>query len=506
MNTKAAVFLDVRRNVGQVDRRVFGGFLEHLGRAVYDGIYDPGNPLSDESGFRLDVIEALKHMRMPLVRYPGGSFVSNYDWRDGMGPKEQRPRRPDFAWKTVESNQFGVDEFIAWCRKVDTAPFMVVNLGTLRAQDAAELVEYCNLPEGTFWADRRAADGHPKPHAVPLWGLGNEMDGFWQAGHVPAEVYALRARQAAQLMKGLDPGIELVASGSTVPFTPMPTYMEWDRIVLEQCWDQVDYISTHHYTGDHAGDTRRSLAEGVALDGILEDYAALLRYVRAVKKSSKSVYVAFDEWNVWYRTVGQERAWGRNTTSLFEESYDLKDALVVAQYLSSFIRHADTVKIACLSEIVNAISPVLTRPDRVLLQTTYFPFVLFSSHARGLSLVPIVDAPLYEAGDMGNVPLVDCAATCAEEEKRGAVFLVNRDLERGFMVEVNWNGPPIAEIIVVSVLSGYDPCAANTWESPDAVQPMPGAARVVDNTRILVEAPAMSLTVVEFSVRSRSGD
>jgi len=502
---KVAVFLDIRRNVGPVDRRVFGGFLEHLGRAVYDGIYDPGNPLSDESGFRLDVIEALKHMRMPLVRYPGGNFVSNYDWRDGIGPKEQCPPRPDSAWKVVESNQFGVDEFIEWCRRLDTEPYMVVNLGTLRAKDAAELVEYCNMPQGTIWADRRAANGHPKPYGVGLWGLGNEMDGFWQAGHVPADVYALRARQAAQLMKGLDPSIELVVSGSTVPFTPLPTYMEWDRIVLEQCWEYVDYISTHHYTGDHAGDTRRFLAEGVAIDAILEDYAALLRYVRAVKKSRKSVYVAFDEWNVWYRTVGQERPWGRDTTALFEESYDLKDALVVAQYLSSFIRHADTVKIACLSEIVNALSPVLTRPDRVPLQTTYFPFVLFSSHARGLSLVPVVDGPVYKAGDMGNVPLVDCAATYAKEEQGGAVFIINRDLERHAMVEVNWHGPAIAEITAASVISGDDPCISNTWEHPDAVRPMPGAVRKVDEAKIVVEAPAMSLIVAEFSVRSKSG-
>lgn len=266
---KATVKLDIDRRAGPIDRRLFGGFLEHLGRAVYGGVYDPGNPLSDDRGFRTDVAGALRALEMPCVRYPGGNFVSNYDWRDGVGPREERPSRPDFAWKTIEPNTFGVDEFAAWCRVVGTEPMMAVNLGTLGPREAADLVEYCNLPGGTHWSDARRANGGADPHGVKLWCLGNEMDGPWQAGHCPAPEYALKARQAARLMRGTDPSIELVLCGSSG--RGMATYLEWDRVVLEHCWDEVEYISAHRYSGNREDDTAWFLAEGVEIDRILDD-------------------------------------------------------------------------------------------------------------------------------------------------------------------------------------------------------------------------------------------
>jgi len=360
---RASVHLDTEHHVGPIDRRIFEGFLEHMGRAVYEGVYDPGNPLSDERGFRRDVLEALRPLGMPVMRYPGGNFVSFSDWRDGIGPKDQRPVRPDYAWRTIETNQFGLDEFIDWSATLGTRPLLAVNLGTRGTDEAAQLVEYCNLPGGTSWSDRRRRNGHAAPYDVTLWCLGNEMDGIWQAGHVPAAVYAQRAGQAGIVMKGLDPTIETIVCGSSGQ--TIATYMEWDRTVLEYCWDYVDYIAAHRYSENKRSDSAWFLAEGIAIDRTLDDYAALLGYVRAVKKSDKRVYLAFDEWNVYYRDRTQDGKWAP-APHLVEEVYNLEDALVCAQYLASFIRHADVVKVACLAQIVNVVAPILTRPDGLL--------------------------------------------------------------------------------------------------------------------------------------------
>ena len=400
---KASIRLDLDHHVGEIDRRIFSGFVEHLGRAIYEGIFDPASPRSNAYGFRLDVAEALRKLAMPYMRYPGGNFVSNYDWRDGVGPRDQRPVRADFAWKSIEPNTFGVDEFVKWCRWMDIEPLMAVNLGTLGPREAAELVEYCNLPGGTFWSDARRQYGSAEPLGVKLWCLGNEMDGSWQAGHCSAEAYAVKAQQSARLMHGIDPAIELVACGSTGRY--MDTYLEWDRIVLETCWEDVDYISAHRYSRNSENDSAWFLAEGVEIDRILSDYAGLLAYVRGVKRSDKQICVSFDEWNVWYKDRMIDGAWS-HAPHLLEEIYNLEDALVCAQFLNSFLRHADIVKIACLAQIVNVIAPILTKPDGMLIQSIYYPFLLFAKHACGVSLKPIVDGPTYTAGARGEVPML----------------------------------------------------------------------------------------------------
>ncbi|HYF51197.1 MAG TPA: alpha-N-arabinofuranosidase [Planctomycetota bacterium] len=486
---KATVRFDTQYHAGEIDRRIFSGFLEHLGRAVYEGVYDPGNPLSDENGFRKDVLDALKPMAMPLMRYPGGNFVSCYNWRDGVGPATERKARPDFAWKSIEPNTFGTDQFMQWAKKLGTAPMMAVNLGTCGATEAAALLEYCNMPRGTYWADERAKNGHADPYAVKVWCLGNEMDGPWQAGHVPAEVYAQRADQAGKMMKGLDSSIELVACGSSGRF--MNTYMEWDRSVLEYCWEHVDYISAHRYSNNRAGDSAWYLAEGLEIDRIVEDYAALLNYVRALKKSSKRVYLSFDEWNVWYRETNQDGGW-KIAPHLLEEVYNLEDALVCAQYLSSFVRHADTVKMACLAQIVNVIAPILTRKDGLLLQSIYYPFVAYAQYARGKALTPVVNAPLYKAGERGEAPMLDASATYDTQSGGLALFFVNRDQHTDLTVEVSLADASISKIGEVQVLTGTGPKAANSWEQPHAIKPASGEGIVIDNGHARIRVPKLA--------------
>ncbi len=496
---RATIRLDTDRHAGEIDRRIFGGFLEHLGRCVYEGVYDPGNPLSDSNGFRADVLDALRRLRMPCIRYPGGNFVSNYDWRDGVGPLSGRPSRPDFAWKSTEPNTFGIDEFILWCRKLGTEPMVAVNQGTLGPREALDLVEYCNLASGTYWSDMRRENGASEPHAVKLWCLGNEMDGPWQAGHVPAAQYAAGAQQTARLMRGLDPSIELVLAGSSG--RQMGTYLEWDRTVLEYCWDDVDYISAHRYSRNLDGDSAWFLAEGVEIDRILEDYAGLLAYVRGVKRSDKRVFVAFDEWNVWYKNMERDGAWGV-APHLLEEVYNLEDALVCAQYLSAFVRQADLVKIACIAQIVNVIAPILTRPAGLLIQSTYHPFRLFSEHAVGRSLLPVVEAPSYVAGARGEVPVLDVSASHDGESGQAGVFIVNRSLTDDVEIDLRFADAAIDRVLGVDVLTGDGPKARNTWERPDVVRPIAGAATVIDGSVRLV-APSLGLTVLRVVVERR---
>lgn len=499
---EARLGLNTEATAGPIDRRIFGGFLEHLGRAVYSGVYDPGNPLSDEHGFRRDVIEALAPLRMPIVRYPGGNFVSAYDWKHGVGPKAERPRRPDYAWQSIETNQFGIGEFMAWCKAVQTRPMLAVNLGTERAREAGQLVEYCNLPGGTTWSDRRIEHGQREPFGVELWGLGNELDGPWQAGHVPAEVYARRAFQASFLMKQLDPSIQTVAAGSSG--RGMPTYLEWDRQVLETCWSTIDFISAHRYSENQKGDSDWYLAEGVEIDRVLEDYAAVIGYVRGRLRSDKQVHLAFDEWNVWYRARGGEHTRGgwREAPPLLEEVYNLEDALVVAQYLTAFLRRADLVKVACLAQIVNVIAPVMTRADGVLLQTIFHPFALISQHCGALSLTPRVFSPRYAAGARGEVPVLDAAASYDPATGELSAFLVNRSPRRELSVSVQVDDRVWCEPAACDVLGGGDPKAENSWEQRDRISPRSSPVEV-DGGTLRVRVPAPGLAVVRARTAPR---
>lgn len=486
-------------NAGPIDRRLFSGFLEHMGRSVYEGAYDPASPLSDEHGLRKDVIAALRAMDMPLVRYPGGNFVSTYDWTDGIGPMHKRPRRPDFAWKSIEPNTFGTDEFVRWCGKVGTAPMMAVNLGTHGAQKAGDLVEYCNLKTGTHWADQRAANGHRDPYGIKVWCLGNEMDGPWQAGQVPADEYARRADQAGKVMKGLDPSIELVIAGSSG--RGMQTYMEWDRTILEYCWDRVEYISAHRYSGNYQNNSASFLAEGVEIDRILDDYVGLIEYVRGLKRSNKRVQISFDEWNVWYKNREMDGKW-TEAPHLIEEVYSFEDALVCGQYMNSFIRHADFVKIACLAQLVNVIGPLLTKRDGLLVQSIYHPFVLLSKHARGVSLKPALNVPTYKAGDRGEVPAIDAAATLDKEKGTLTLSLINRQPGKTHTLDVNFADMAITSVVDAQVMHDRDLKAANTWEKPGRIVFKKASPKVAGGG-LTVKLPGPSMTVAVVKIKAR---
>ena len=463
---QATLYLHPKFQVGKVDDRIFGGFIEHLGRSVYTGIYDADNPLSDASGFRSDVKNALRELDLSVVRYPGGNFASGYHWQNGIGPKDQRPVIRDLAWQSTEPNTFGTDEFIQYCRELDWQPMLCTNLGTGTPEEAMAWVEYCNSPHGTNYADLRKENGSPEPHQVPLWCLGNEMDGPWQLGHVPVRDYVNRARQAAKLMKDCDPSIETVACGSSSP--EMPTFIDWDRTVLEELGGLANYISLHRYVR-HPGDNQEYLAVSKAIDQQIESIDACAKSAAAKRKSRRRTYLCFDEWNVWYRALGSEHTNGRGKYAppLLEEQYDFMDSLVVALFLMSFIRHADSVKIANLAQLVNVIAPIVTNTNSLFKQTIFHSFRMVSCRKGGVSLRGTTDCETYLSDSHGQVPYLDHAAILDDDQLK--LFVLNRHSAKSMELSVDLGNWRIAEIESCEILHHRSSEARNSFEQPNEV-------------------------------------
>ncbi len=478
---KAKVTLDKQFHVGQVDKRIYGSFIEHLGRAVYGGVYEPGHPTADEQGFRQDVLGLVRELQVPIVRYPGGNFVSGYDWRDGIGPRQNRPRRAEQAWASIETNEIGVDEFADWCRKAGTDIMMAVNLGTLGPDEARQLVEYCNMPGGTHLSDLRRKNGHEQPHDIRLWCLGNEMDGPWQICHKTATEYGRIANEAAKVMKWADPTIELVACGSSN--REMPTFAEWERVVLEHTYDNIDYLSLHQYYGNHSHDDAAFLASAVGMDRFIREIVATCDFVKAKLRGKKDIMLSFDEWNVWYHSHSADSKNERWQVAppLLEDAYDMADALVVGTMLNALIRNADRVKVACLAQLVNVIAPILTRNGGpAWRQTIYWPYLYASLHGRGLSLGTLVDCPTYDASNHHDVPWLDVSAVYDETRGEVSVFAVNRNLEQAIDASIDLRGVGGAALIQHAALHHDNLTAANTEAAPDTVRPQAGAGGVIE--------------------------
>jgi alpha-N-arabinofuranosidase len=447
---------------------------------------------------------ALREQRYTLMRYPGGNFLSGYDWLDGVGTREQRPTRRDLAWMSIESNQFGTNEFMQFCKKIDAQPMLGVNLGTGSIQQAGNLVEYCNAPTGSAWSDLRASHGYAQPHAVKYWCLGNEMDGPWQIGHLDMHAYADKALEAAKIMKWHDPTIQTIVCGSSN--NAMPTYPEWDRVVLEHTWDKVDYLSMHYYAKDwidrnnrEAGiDTGSFLALPIELDDFVKTLAGTLRYVKAKCRSAHDVYLSWDEWNVWCKDFTMDGKW-QHAPHLIEEKYTLADALVVAQWLGVFLRNCDVLKIACIAQIVNIIAPLLTTRDGLLKQTTFYPFKMVSTLARGVSLNVNVSAPHFETQRFGAAPLVDAFATHDAAHDQQALFVTNRSQTDEIVIECHWqNGAPNA-VREIWQVSGNDAQTTNTWEQPNVIIARAIRKPQIKENTLKLKLPPMSFTSIALS-------
>ncbi len=498
----AHLTVDTHRVRADVDRRLYGSFIEHLGRAVYDGIYEPDHPSADSHGFRKDVVQLVKELAVPIIRYPGGNFVSGFNWEDSVGPREQRPHRLDLAWRTIETNQFGLSEFADWVSQVDSKMMMAVNLGTRGIDAARNLVEYCNHPSGSYWSDLRAQYGSKKPHDVRVWCLGNEMDGSWQIGHKSAVEYGRLAKETAKAMKWVDPSIELVACGSSNRH--MTTFPQWERQVLEQTYDHVDYLSLHSYYGNRDGDTPKFLACAVDMDEFIKSVIATCDYVKAQTRSKKTMHLSFDEWNVWFHSNAADEhiaPWSV-APSLLEDLYTFEDALAVGGMLLTLLRHADRVKIACLAQLVNVIAPIMTvKGGEAWRQTIFYPFQHASLFGRGKVLDAVIETASYSAGEWDVVSYVDGAVVWDEEGERLSIFLLNRHLDVGGLVTIDLGNLAAYVVIEQIAYASADLNATNTADHPRHVVPERHNAYVQDGRVVEVQLQPASWNVVRLEKR-----
>ena len=495
---KAEVIIDKNFITGKIDRRIYGSFIEHLGRAVYDGIYQPGLDVSDEQGFRKDTMELVKELNVPIVRYPGGNFVSGFKWEDSIGPKADRPKRVDLAWGVVETNQFGLNEFCDWARKADTDVMMAVNLGTRGIMEAKELLEYCNLPGGTYLSDLRKAHGYERPHAIRTWCLGNEMDGPWQTGHKTAKEYAHLANETAKAMRALDPDIELVACGSSA--SNMPTFGDWEREVLEECYDSVDYISMHQYYGNQEDNTADFLASSVDMDTFIKNVIAICDYVQGRKHSKKQINISFDEWNVWYHSNEQDKKlekWVEKPHQL-EDIYNMEDALLVGSMLITLLRHCDRVKMACMAQLVNVIAPIMTSDTGAWRQTIFYPYMHASKFGNGTVLNTLVKSPVYDS-KYGEAPYLDCVIVNNEEKGELIVFAVNKDLTEDMKVTCDLRQFADYTVKEHLVLHDEDLKAVNTEENPDRIRPEANGNARLEEGRLTAVLKHKSWNVIRLA-------
>ncbi|KMY22582.1 alpha-N-arabinofuranosidase [Actinobaculum suis] len=505
----AKLHVDPKYVNATINELIWGSFTEHLGRCIYGGLFQPDHKTADEKGLRQDVIDEINELGISLVRYPGGNFVSNYNWKDGIGPKEDRPRRLEFAWATIEPNQFGIDEFIDWARKANVEPMIAVNLGTGTPKEAAELVEYCNHPGGTYWSDLRRKNGHEEPYGIKYWCLGNEMEGDWQAGHLSAENYADKALEAAKMMRWVDRDIKLVACGSS--YHVLPEYLEWDRIVLNKLYSQIDYLSTHFYASRGGSEASEFIYAWHALDEHLSNSEAVLDFVKGKRGETKDIPVCLDEWNVWNFSdlkidgpddllgateleVTSAERW-EEAPPILQEKYTLLDALTFAGLGMTLINHADRVEIACLAQLVNAIAPITTSEEGgILRQAIWYPLREFTQRGRGEVLDYRLECTKVTVNER-EIPTVYAAVVRNPETRELTIFVLNANLDESVPLEIQVSGHDF-KITGVRRLEGEKLNSVNTFENPNEISMKEMGSRDQSG----VDLPPASFSVVTVGV------
>jgi len=483
---KAKMTLNKSFTVDKVDPRIYGSFVEHLGRCVYEGIYEPDHPSANALGFRTDVLKLVKELNTPFIRYPGGNFVSGYDWLDGIGPKENRPKRLDLAWKTTETNEVGLHEFMAWTKAAGVEANMAVNLGTKGVEEARNIVEYSNHKGGSYWSDLRRKNGAEEPFNIKTWCLGNEMDGPWQMGAKTAEEYGRIAAEAAKVMKWTDNSIELVACGSSN--SEMPTFASWEATVLDHTYDYVNYMSLHVYYGNKTNDLKGYLAKSLNMDNFIKSVAAICDYVKAKKRSKKTINLAFDEWNVWYHSQAQDqkiweqKPWGISPP-IIEDIYNFEDSLLVGCLLITLLKNCDRVKIACMAQLVNVIAPIMTeKGGEAWRQTIFYPFMHTANYGLGTVLQSVIDVPSYGCEEFENVPYVESIAVHNEEKDEVVIFAVNRSIDEDVDFAIDLQGFNLHSVTAFSEMSGYDLKQVNTKKDGSVVPKESKAAKIVGSS------------------------
>jgi alpha-N-arabinofuranosidase len=498
---KAKITVNKAFEISKVDPRIYGTFLEHMGRAVYSGIYEPGHEKADADGYREDVKELVRELKTPIIRYPGGNFLSGYNWEDGIGEKAKRPKRLDLAWKTVETNEVGLHEFAEWAGEVGAEVNMAINLGTRGVDAARNIVEYCNHPGGSYWSDLRRANGREEPFGIKTWCLGNEMDGPWQIGAKTAEEYGRIAAESAKVMKLVDPEIELVVCGSS--FKGMPTFASWEATVLEHTYEHVDYLSLHSYYGNQKNDIKNYLAMSLGMDEFIKGVTAICDYIKAKKHSDKTLCLSFDEWNIWYHSHEKDsknESW-QQSPPILEDIYNFEDALLLGCLLITLLKNCDRVKIACLAQLVNVIAPIMTeKGGAAWRQTTFYPFMQAASHGHGTVLRHNSDVPAYDCDDFKNVPFIESVVVHNSDNNEIIVFAVNRSVDEKIELTAELQGFIPDSVIEYSEISGHDLKQTNTAKSAP-VTPKPSQAASINGDKLNAVLNPLSWNVIRIALK-----
>ncbi|MBQ8885385.1 MAG: alpha-N-arabinofuranosidase [Clostridia bacterium] len=500
--------IDIHKNyrIGKIEKTLFGTFVEHMGRSIYGGIYDPQSKYSDEKGFRKDVVALVKELGVGVIRYPGGNFLSGYDWKDAIGPKEERKARLDLAWFQTEPNTIGIHEFSEWAKEAGVEIMLGVNMGTGTPREAGEYVEYCNHPSGTYWSDKRAENGAKEPFSIEYWCVGNEMDGDWQICTKKAEEYGRIAHETAKIMKWVDPSLKLTVCGSSG--SAMPTYPEWDRIVLEHTYNDIEYLSLHkYYEFPNWDKTRVSdfLASFVDFDAFIKTGKATIEYVKTYRRSKKQVYISVDEWNVWHTNQGdcQTDKWSVGARRL-ENRYTALDAVVFSSLMLTLINNADCVKVACLAQLVNVIAPIFVEQDKeAIKQTIFYPFSLGSKYAKGEAMRTLVDSEEYSSV-WGSAPYLYSATAYDDETGELSVFLVNNREEKSEVTEMDFHGFGNLEAVETLVLDYKDKFDINDFDARENVKMVQGEkAKETANGSFSFTMPKLSFAVLRFKEKKQ---
>jgi alpha-N-arabinofuranosidase len=488
---QARIKIDVDRVIGEVHPHLFGNFAEHLGRMIYGGIYDERNPLSDADGYRKDVMDAVRQLGVSILRWPGGNFVSTYDWRDGVGPKERRPVRPELAWRALESNRFGTDEFLRYAQRIGAEPYICINLGTGTIEQAYQWVEYTNELRNTTWATERRKNGRVEPWKVTYWALGNELDGPWQIGQKSADDYARLALEAGKAMRRVDRDIKLVASGSS---NYGGDWIGWNRTVLQTLRNMVDYIAIHTYINNRDNDFERFMAWSQQIDRYIETTAALIREVQANQPNPRPIYIAYDEWNVWYRA---------NESNGLEEIYNFEDALAMSLFFNSFFRHADVVKMANLAQMVNVIAPMMTNEQGLFLQPTYFPIVEYGRQRGNLALTTWASSPTYTpAPNRPPLGYLDVSSTYNAKTREVFVNVLNRSKDRALVTRIENQEGQLLPQASAWELNHPDLKATHTFGDDRKVRPVTRDLSLsLSDNAFTYTFPAHSLTILRLKLR-----
>ena len=495
---KARIKIDPERVIGEVHPHVFGNFAEHLGRCIYGGMFEEGSPLSDTDGFRRDVLDAARGLGVTILRWPGGNFASGYNWKDGIGPRDQRPVRRDHAWGAIESNRFGTDEFLRYAERLNVEPYLCINAGLGSVDDARNWVEYTNEAGNTYWAQQRRKNGRDKPWGVKYWGLGNEIDGPWQLGHKNANDYATFALEAAKAMRRVDESIKLIASGSS-NFGAGADWVGWNRTVLERLRNEIDYISLHTYIGNRSNNFEQFLAVSRDIDDRIEVVKGQIKAVQVGNPNARPIHIAFDEWNVWYRTITPGNTEYEIARTGLEENYNFEDALAMGMFLNSFIRHADVVKMANLAQLVNVIAPIFTNKEGLYLQTIYFPLAEYAKQRGHQALDALVESPQYKPDRGRPLGYLDVSVTYDPKSRQVFVNVLNRSEKTDITARIETVAGAPSGPVSVWELDHPDLKAAHTFGRDTVVRPVTRNANVkVSGNGFEYTFPKHSLTILKW--------